>query len=402
MLSAPLEHGADPVVPWWKKPAAVSFPFAVPLYSFAFAYGLAANFYYDRNRPGVTAVFSLLASVNIFLGIRSDGCRYDSRLFLLDNFLCWICHLSRVLTNLAAVDPRSSAIVEATQKTRNTVCPGSMVKMMKNPKNHDWKTIDVSEGCTIELFRPKDAKYPLPILLFFHGGGHCVGSAFDFFIMEYMKDYKDTLIVASVEYRLAPETPFPGAADDAIAALGYVHTHAVELGGTQDGICLGGMSAGGNLAAVALHHAAEHGIGVQHAYLQVPVCHVNCSGGVHHSFAENGGIGALPCSIMVNWWNAYCPDPARAMDPRCSPIFVAEAVLKKIRCRVIVVTASADVLRDSGVMYVEKLQAAGVDVVHFMLRGSHTFGSMCDTKTMKEVKKEMKKVYGDRSKSKKE
>jgi len=398
MLSAPLAHGVEPVIPWWKKPAAVSFPFSLPLYSFAFASGLAANFYYDRNRPGVMVFFSLLASVTMFLGIRSDGCRYDSRIFLLDNFLCWIMHMSRVLTNLAAVDPRSSAIVEATQKVRNILSAESLQK----PKTHEWKTIELSEGCTIELFRPKDAQCPLPILLFFHGGGHCVGSAFDVFIMEYLKDYKDTLIVASVEYRLAPETPFPGAADDAIAALEYLHNHAIELGGTQDDICIGGLSAGGNLAAVALHHAAEHGIGVKHAYLQVPVCHVNCSGCVNHSFAENGGIGALPFSIMINWWNAYCPDPAMATDPRCSPIFVAEAVLKKIGCRVIVVTASADALRDSGVMYAEKLQAAGVDVVHFMLRGSHSFGSFCDTKTMKEVKKEMKKVYGDRSKSKKE
>ena len=96
----------------------------------------------------------------------------------------------------------------------------------------------------------------------------------------------------------------------------------------------------------------------------------------------------MPISIMVNWWNAYCPDPALSSDPQCSPIFVAAAVLKKISCSVLVATCRADPFRDSGVLYVEKLKKAGVDVKHSMVRGSHSFGLMCNGATMKEVNKE--------------
>ena len=202
---------------------------------------LAQHSYIQHNLPA-TVVLSLLAPVNVFRGIRRDGCRYDSRILPLDNFLCWVMHASRVLTDLAAVDPTGEEIVEATQKCRKSM-NGMQVKMLKVTPNHDREKINVSEGCTIELFRPKSPTKPLPILLFFHGGGHCIGTAEDFIIPEHLKTFKDELIIASVEYRTAPETSFPSAALDAIAALEYVHSRATELGGSPDGICLSGISA---------------------------------------------------------------------------------------------------------------------------------------------------------------
>tara|TARA_B110000305_G_scaffold148378_1_gene164698 strand:- start:332 stop:664 length:333 start_codon:yes stop_codon:yes gene_type:complete len=94
----------------------------------------------------------------------------------------------------------------------------------------------------------------------------------------------------------------------------------------------------------------------------------------------HGKVGALPTEIMVHWWKAYCPDPALAADPKCSPINVSSSTLRKIDCEILVQTSSADVLLGSGLEYVEKLKQAKVRVTHVMVQGSHSFGLMCDRK----------------------
>ncbi len=99
------------------------------------------------------------------------------------------------------------------------------------------------------VYRPKSAPCPLPALLWIHGGGYVIGSADQ-------DDAQVKSIVAqvgcaavSVDYRLAPETPFPGPVEDCYAALAWLHAHAAELGVDPDRIAIGGASAGGGLAA---------------------------------------------------------------------------------------------------------------------------------------------------------
>jgi acetyl esterase/lipase len=99
------------------------------------------------------------------------------------------------------------------------------------------------------VYLPKDVPRPLPALLWIHGGGYVIGSA----------DGDDALVkrmvtqvgcaVVSVDYRLAPETPFPGPVEDCYAALKWLYTRAADLGVDQRRIAIGGASAGGGLAA---------------------------------------------------------------------------------------------------------------------------------------------------------
>lgn len=371
MSSAPIRPSpATGDTLWWKKPAQVSFPVAPPLFALALASGAAARSFFENDRPVTCATFYVLSTVLFWLGWRSDGCCYDSRIYLMDNLFCWIFHTSRILDNMDS--PRKLQFLRM------------FGPPFKNPAHHDHTTVHVSDDCSIEVFRPKGAVRQLPILLYFHGGGHCVGNALkDPQLMMHLKQFKGDVIIARSVYRKAPEHPFPAAADDAIASLEYVSQHAAELGGSVEDICLGGISAGGNLAAVALHHAAEKGIPVRHVCLFVPEMHVNC--GMHQSYAESGRLGALPSETLIWFMKAYCPVRKDATNPRCSPALAEKGVLQKVRCGIIVVTASADPLRDSGCEYVEALQAAGVEVAHYMLRGSHSFAHSLDTGTMAQV-----------------
>lgn len=99
------------------------------------------------------------------------------------------------------------------------------------------------------VYLPKSAPRPLPALLWIHGGGYVIGSADGDDAQVKRMVTQVGCAVVSVDYRLAPETPFPGPVEDCYAALKWLHMHAPELGVNQDRIAIGGASAGGGLAA---------------------------------------------------------------------------------------------------------------------------------------------------------
>lgn len=111
----------------------------------------------------------------------------------------------------------------------------------------------------IRLLRPQGAVEPLPVLVAIHGGGFVLGSAlaFDDFCLDVVRALG--IAVANVDYRLAPETPFPGPLDDCYAALNHVHDHAAELGLDPTRIAVCGSSAGGGLAAATALRARDEG-----------------------------------------------------------------------------------------------------------------------------------------------
>jgi len=99
------------------------------------------------------------------------------------------------------------------------------------------------------LYRPTNIPTPMPVLLWIHGGGYVLGSADQDEMQVRMVAEEVGCAVASVEYRLSPETPFPGPVEDCYAALIWLHGHAAELGVDAAHIAIGGASAGGGLAA---------------------------------------------------------------------------------------------------------------------------------------------------------
>ena len=225
------------------------------------------------------------------------------------------------------------------------------------------RTIPGPDGdVPIRIFTP-DAPGPLPILVHYHGGGWVIGSG----------DQSDNLcramatqtpcIVVSVEYRLAPETRFPGGLEDCYAATAWVAAHGTEFGGDPTRLAVGGESAGGNLAAAVALLARERG-GPKIAYqlLVYPVSDANFETGSYREMAEGYGLSRAQ---MQYFWDLYVTSDADRTNPLASPLLADLSGLPPAT----VLTAEYDPLRDEGVALAEKLAAAGVPVEHVSYPG---------------------------------
>ena len=209
------------------------------------------------------------------------------------------------------------------------------------------------------VYRP-ETEGDLPTIVMFHGGGWVLG---DLDSHENQARSLATLcdaVVVSVDYRLAPEHPFPAAYDDALAAARWAADNISTLGG--DGrLAVAGDSAGGNLSAVVAQafHAEGHELAGQ--LLIYPA--TDMTGG-YPSYAENGHGYFLDLPLMKWFSDSYVVDVDRA-DRRLSPIKgdlegLAPAVL---------VTAEFDPLRDEGVAYAKALESSGVPTTYHHFDG---------------------------------
>ena len=161
-------------------------------------------------------------------------------------------------------------------------------------------------------------------------------------------------VVVSVDYRLAPEHPFPAPLDDAFAALVWVHAHAGELGADPTRIAVAGDSAGGNLAAVVAHQARdEGGPAVCFQLLIYPVTDYEFDS---VSMNDNAEGYFLTRAAMQWFYSHYLNDPADGADPRVSPVRAAD--LSGLP-PAFVITAEFDPLRDQGVAYADAMPRGG-------------------------------------------
>jgi acetyl esterase len=197
---------------------------------------------------------------------------------------------------------------------------------------------------------------PFPLLVFFHGGGFVVCDL----------DTHDAIcrnlcagagcVVASVDYRLAPEHRFPAATDDCLAATRWTAAHAAELGGDPARVAVGGDSAGGLLAAVtALRVRDEGGPRLAGQLLIYPTTDLGPPS--TPSFSENAEGYGLTARDVPWFWDKYLNDPSEARHPHASPLHAPD--LRGLP-PALVVTAEYDVLRDEGERYGERLREAGV------------------------------------------
>jgi acetyl esterase len=207
----------------------------------------------------------------------------------------------------------------------------------------------------LRLYRPlgSDAATALPLLVYFHGGGWVIGDL----------DTHDTLCrelangagcaVASVDYRLAPEHPFPAAVDDAIAATRWLQRHAasLQLDGTR--LAVGGDSAGGNLAAVVAIAARD--AGVPHIAFQLliyPATDMRCGMPSH----TTNGAGFLLTRDTIAYFRRHYMGDTSQSDWRASPLLHDD--LSRLP-PALVLTAGHDPLRDEGLAYAQRLSDAG-------------------------------------------
>jgi acetyl esterase len=224
----------------------------------------------------------------------------------------------------------------------------------------------------VRIYRP-NAAAPFPAILYFHGGGHVVGSLDSHDLTARHLCAGAKAVVISVDYRMGPEHKFPAAVVDAFDALRWVAEHAeqLEVDGSRLGVA--GDSAGANLAAVCAIMARD--AGGPHLRLQslvYPVVDYGMRDDSYERYAS--GFGILTKSAVQWFRNHYLRDPSDAEDWRASPIRTAS--LAGV-APAIIIAAECDVLFDEGERFAEALRAANVPVERRVYRGMvHGFFGM--------------------------
>jgi acetyl esterase len=257
----------------------------------------------------------------------------------------------------------------------------------------------VGREIAVRIYRPAAGDGPLPVVVFFHGGGWVVCT------LETHDPYCRALateagaVVVSVDYRLAPEHKFPAGVQDCAVVTEWVLEHAAKLeqnarqqntkvihlvqddgkkqteemtteGGDRSRVFVAGDSAGGTMAAVVallLRDKGETGLAGQILIYPVTGYYDPPTG----SYLENAEGYGLTRKGMMWFWDHYLNDKSEALDFRAVPLRAAS--LRGL-ARAFVVTADFDVLRDEAQAYAKRLEEAGVDVTHVFVEGmNHGF-----------------------------
>jgi len=209
----------------------------------------------------------------------------------------------------------------------------------------------------LRLYWP-DKAAPLPAIVYYHGGGHVIGSLDTHDLVARNLCAGAEALVVSVDYRMGPEHRFPAAVEDSFAALKWVHANAKDHGADPNRIGVHGDSAGANLATVvALMARDAGGPRLRLQSLVYPVADYGLVGDSYDKYAQ--GYGLLTRESMVWFRNHYLRSPKDAEDWRASPINAPS--LGNV-APAIVITAECDVLHDDGQRYTEALRRADVPV----------------------------------------
>lgn len=203
----------------------------------------------------------------------------------------------------------------------------------------------------------------LPVLIYFHGGGFTVGSVSTHDSLCRQLSHLAGCAVLSVGYRLAPEHPFPAAFDDAWDVVAWVAANGASLQLDPTHIAVGGDSAGGTLAAACALQARDQGVALKLQLLIYPGCAAQQNAPSHHTFGHGF---VLERDHIRYFFDLYAPNLADRDDWRFAPLMAPDVdnVAPAWFC-----LAECDPLVDEGVMYADKLRAAGVPVDLEIYRG---------------------------------
>ncbi len=274
-----------------------------------------------------------------------------------------------------SLDPESQRLIDlmvaANRPAWNTLSPQAARELYlslrpgaQGPRPTDAKVVDrtipgPSGELPVRLYRPASAApdAQLPSLVYAHGGGWVFGNLESHDVLCAQLALEAGIVVFAVDYRLAPEAPFPGAFDDVVAGLKWVAANGQSVGIDPTRLAIGGDSAGGNLAAVvALDARDQGGPPVVLQLLIYPATDMGMSLPSHARHAEQ-----LPLKQTTMRWfvQHYLRDAGDAADWRASPLrkgsFAGLAPA-------LVVTAGFDPLSDEGEAYARALADAGVPV----------------------------------------
>ncbi|MGW1293053.1 alpha/beta hydrolase [Streptomyces sp. NPDC002533] len=209
---------------------------------------------------------------------------------------------------------------------------------------------------TVRVYRPLSDE-PLPMVLYFNGGGFVVGSLSTSDAICRALATMTPCVVVSVAYRLAPENPFPAAVEDSYSALKWAAEHAAEWGADSRRIAVAGDSSGGNLAAVMALMARDYDEPALSAQVLVyPPLHNDLPS---NSMRDNKDPMFFNAHSSAWFWGKYLADPADGDSPYASPLKAAD---HSGLPPALILTAELCPVRDEGEQYANALSAAGVPV----------------------------------------
>lgn len=223
------------------------------------------------------------------------------------------------------------------------------------------RTIEGPAGpIPVRVYRPPTADgVTPPVVVFIHGGGWSVGDLDSYDGTARVHAARADAVVVSVDYRLAPEHPYPAAVDDAWAATKWVAAHAAELGADPDRLAVAGDSAGGNLSAVMAQLARDAGgPAIRFQLLWYPATTGDTS---LPSFTEHADAPILDLAAVKGFTRWYISKDVDLSNPPATLLPARAADLSGLPPAYIA-TAGHDPLRDDGARYAELLRAAGVPV----------------------------------------
>jgi acetyl esterase len=219
------------------------------------------------------------------------------------------------------------------------------------------------------LYRPQTGT--LPVLLYFHGGGFVIGSLETHDSLCRQLALRSGGAVLALDYRLAPEHPFPAAWEDAWAALDGLMLNAPRWGLDAARVAVGGDSAGGTLAAFLALQARDRGLRLALQTLITPGLAPHAAG---HASRRRFAQGFLLDDPLIDWFFAQVLHPTRREDWRFAPLLADE--LEGV-APVCLLLAECDPLVDEGLAYADRLRMAGVPVQLELVRGvTHDFIKM--------------------------
>ncbi|WP_455285544.1 alpha/beta hydrolase [Cupriavidus necator] len=238
-------------------------------------------------------------------------------------------------------------------------------------KNRDIPV--AGRNVTLTIVAPADQQRPLPVIVFFHGGGWVMGNyapTHERFVRELADGVQAVVVV--VHYARSPEHKYPVAVNESYAATRWIAEHAHEFMGDPGRLAVAGGSVGGTMAAaVSLMALEKRAPVIRYQVLLWPITDANFQTASYRQFA-NGYF--LSAEAMQWLWDQYTTDPAQRLQRYAAPLQASVAQMQGLP-PALVQTAQYDIVRDEGEAYAHKMMQAGVSVTATRYLGTiHDFG----------------------------
>jgi acetyl esterase len=273
--------------------------------------------------------------------------------------------------DMMAANPRPAFTAEFLAQIRQM--PADAMAMLDLPVGELAEIRDVTMpgpagDIRLRLFDPRSERAPGPVVIFYHGGGFCVGSIDTHAALAAEMARQLDLPVISVEYRLAPEHRWPAAPDDAEAAARWIAGNGAAFSREFTGLVLSGDSAGGTLTLVTSLALRDRPAALP-VVMQFPIYPLSDSSRElpsRRDFADGYGLNSVDLQLYDEHYGA---DP---LHWRCSPLLADQSGMPPT----LVVTASLDPLRDSGRAYAAKTIETGIATTYREVQGTiHGFAT---------------------------